>query len=318
MRILITGKSGFVGGHLADALAAWRPVELHGFGRGAGQIANPLPNSVAIQTHSADLLNRDQVSRLLAGIQPNWIAHLAGYAHAGRSFQEPDAAWTGNLEATRSLYEAIRMWGGSPRILFVSTGLVYGDAEAGADACTESAPLRPASPYAASKAAADLASFQLSRTPGLDIVRVRPHNHIGPRQAPDYAIARFASQIAAIELGRQPPILETGDLDARRDLTDVRDMVRAHIRLLEVGVKGEAYNASSGREVRIGDALELLLKQARVPIQVKRRIDDRPAEPRICRLDSTKLARETGWRPLIPFEQTLRDTLEYWRQRETQ
>src|SRR5205823_2216843 len=141
-----------------------------------------------VKLHAVDLGDRSAVERELTDVRPGWIVHLAGYAHAGHSYQEPDAAWAGNLDATRNLYEAIIRWGGSPRILFVSTGLIYGAAEQ----VDEEAPLRPASPYAASKAAADLASGQYARHPGLDIVIARPFNHIGPRQSPDYAIPRFA------------------------------------------------------------------------------------------------------------------------------
>src|SRR6266568_9550176 len=219
-RVLITGATGFVGGHLAEALAARGGASLHGLSRGGAWPAELRHLERIVELRAADLGDRAAIERVLADVRPERIVHLAGYAHAGHSFQEPDAAWAGNLDATRNLYEALIRWGGSPRILFVSTGLVYGDAEGAVD---EQAPLRPASPYAASKAAADLASGQYARQPGLDIVIARPFNHIGPRQSPDYAVARFASQVAAIERGRQPPVIETGDLDAARDVTDVRD-----------------------------------------------------------------------------------------------
>ncbi|HLW64032.1 MAG TPA: GDP-mannose 4,6-dehydratase, partial [Gemmataceae bacterium] len=241
--------------------------------------------------------------------------HLAGYAHAGRSFAEPDAAWQGNLQATRNLYDAVARWGGRPRILYVSSGLVYGEANSPDAACTEAQPLRPASPYAASKAAADLASYQYSRFPGLDIVRVRPFNHIGPRQQPIYAIPRFASQIAAIEHGGQAPVVETGDLNSFRDLSDVRDIVQAYILLLEKGKTGEVYNAGSGAAYRMQDVLDKLLAIAKVKVEVRRKAqDNRPAEIGATRADCTRLQRETGWRPRFTLEQTLMDTLEYWRQ----
>src|SRR5207248_6421611 len=172
-----------------------------------------------------DLCNGKHVEAVLRDVRPQAIYHLAGYASAGRSFAEPDAAWTGNLTATRSLYEAIIRWGGRPRILFVGSGQVYGEGGSCEIAQNEEGVLRPSSPYAASKAAADLASYQYSRAPGLDIVRARPFNHVGPRQSADYAIANFARQVAAIARGLQPPVLETGNLESRRDLSDVRDVV---------------------------------------------------------------------------------------------
>src|SRR5262249_1849099 len=152
-----------------------------------------------------------------------------GYAQVAASFREPDRAWADNLMATRNLYTAIERWGGRPRVLFVSSGLVYGND----GACNAATPLAPASPYAASKAAADLLSFQVTRHPGIDVIRVRPFNHIGPRQSSEFAVARFARQLARIEAGLQEPILETGDLNSSRDLTDVRDMVEAYRLLMQ-------------------------------------------------------------------------------------
>ena len=151
---------------------------------------------------------------MLREAQPEQIYHLAGYANAGRSFAEADAAWAGNLTATRTLYDAVLRWGGGPRILFVGSGLVYGDSGDPAVHRDEQLLLRPTSPYASSKAAADLMSYQYSVNPGLDIVRARPFNHIGPGQQPQYAIPNFARQIVAIERGRMPPVLETGNLVA--------------------------------------------------------------------------------------------------------
>src|SRR5439155_26103726 len=145
--------------------------------------------------------------------------------------------------------------GRRPRLLYVSSGLVYGDAGPGEQVCTEETPLKPASPYAASKAAADLLSYQQTRSPGLDVVRVRPFNQLGPGQSADYAVARFASEIVAVERGVKPHVELRGDLNARRDLTDARDMVRAYVRLLEVGRTGEVYNAGSGRTYRMQDIL---------------------------------------------------------------
>ncbi|HEV3145673.1 MAG TPA: GDP-mannose 4,6-dehydratase [Gemmataceae bacterium] len=314
MRVLITGITGFAGGHLAEALLARGGADLHGLSRKAEWPLEWQHLAGTVQIHAQDLMIATDLHALLAAIQPDWIFHLAGYAHAGRSFAEADAAWQGNLQATRNFYEAIARWGARPRILYVSSGLIYGEADAPDAPCSESQPLRPASPYAASKAAADLASFQYSRFPGLDIVRVRPFNHIGPRQQPAYAIPGFASQIAAIERGRQPPVVETGDLNSRRDLTDVRDMVRAYIHLLEKGKTGEVYNAGSGTAYRMRDVLDKLLAISKVQVTVRPRAPEtRPREMGVARADYSKLQRETGWRPNFSLEQTLADTLEYWR-----
>jgi GDP-4-dehydro-6-deoxy-D-mannose reductase len=251
---------------------------------------------------------------LLRRVQPAGIFHLAGYANAGRSFREPDLAWEGNFTATRSLYDAIVRWGGKPRMVYVGSGLIYGEPESAAQRLSESDPLCPTSPYATSKAAADLLSYQVTRSAGLHVVRARPFNHTGPRQAPDYAVPNFAKQIADIERGKQPPVLETGNLNALRDLSDVRDVVHAYTLLLEHGRAGEAYNIASGQARPMQFVLEYLLSLARVRIEVRQRPDpSRTAEPTAVCGDPSKLRRDTGWAPRFSIEQTLADTLEYWR-----
>ena len=261
-----------------------------------------------------DLGERKGIEAILREAQPEQIYHLAGYANTGQSFREPDAAWAGNLSTTRNLYEALIRWGGRPRVLFISSGLVYDAPGAPGERVNEDCPLRPVSPYAASKAAADLASYQYSRAPGLDIVRVRPFNHIGPRQSPEYAIANFARQIAAIEKGRQPPLVETGDLTPRRDLTDVRDISQAYVLLMEKGRTGEAYNAGSGIAWSMQEVLDRLVALARVSVEVKQKAQKmRLTETSVLLADCTRLQRETGWQPRFSLEQTLLDTLDYWR-----
>ena len=194
-RVLITGATGFVGGHLIEALLGQAGFELHGLSRRGTFPEEWAHLAGKVTLHAHDLSNPAGLPELFADIRPDWIFHLAGYAHAGRSHEEPDAAWRGNLDGTRRCFDAVKKWGGKPRILSVSSGLIYGNVRG---LCDESRPLLPASPYAASKAAADLAGFQYFVSDGLDIVRARPFNHIGPRQTADYAIPRFASQLAAI------------------------------------------------------------------------------------------------------------------------
>lgn len=312
MRVLITGVTGFAGGHLAEALQQQGAVELFGLSRRAEVHKHPGPDGPRL---ICDLCNVDDLAAILRDVKPERIFHLAGYANTSQSFQDVESAWRGNLDATRGLYDAIIKWGGKPRILFVSSGLIYGDPEREGQPLDESCALRPASPYAASKAAADLASYQYSRFPGLEIVRVRPFNHIGPRQSPQYAVAHFAQQIAAIERGEQDPVLETGNLSSLRDLTDVRDMVQAYVLLMEKGRCGEAYNAASGQAHSMQSILDRLLAQARVKIEVKQQPGlVRAAENRAVRVNPDKLRRETAWAPRFSLEQTLSDILNYWRQ----
>jgi GDP-4-dehydro-6-deoxy-D-mannose reductase len=312
MRILVTGVTGFAGGHLAEALLA-RGDAVVGVDR-SGAWPEPLGHLAGrVDLRTCDLCDGNALETLLREVRPEQVCHLAGYARTGRSFEEPDAAWDGNLTTTRRLYDALARWGGRPRVLFISSGLIYGSRGDGPPP-DESAPLRPDSPYAASKAAADLVSYQVYCAPGLDVVRARPFNHVGPRQSPEFAVAHFARQVVAIERGRQPPVLETGDLRPSRDLTDVRDTVAAYLLLLEHGRSGEAYNVASGQGYAMRTVLDRLLALAGVAPEVRQRTElVRPTEQPAVRADATKLRRETGWEPRFTLDRTLADTLEYWR-----
>jgi GDP-4-dehydro-6-deoxy-D-mannose reductase len=315
MRILVTGVMGFAGSHLADALLVKGDHQVIGLARRSEWPDSCRHLAKQVELHECDLCARDRVEKILRTVQPEFIYHLAGYPHVGRSFREPDAAWQGNLTATRSLYEAVIRWGGRPRILFVGSGLVYGDSDEGEDGCTEDALLLPDTPYAASKAAADLASYQYTRYPGLEIVRARPFNHIGPRQAPHFALSNFARQLVAIERGRQPPILETGNLQPSRDLTDVRDVVSAYILVMQRGRSGDVYNVGSGRSYAMRDVLERLVALSGIAVE-SRQTDRllRAADAPNVRANAEKLRRETGWEPHYGLDQTLTDLLESWRE----
>jgi GDP-4-dehydro-6-deoxy-D-mannose reductase len=314
MRIVLTGITGFVGGHLTEALRDEGGHQITGMSRGAKWPAELAHLAGSAELRAVELLDGAAIERVLRETRPEWVFHLAGYANTGKSFREPDRCWSDNLASTRSLYDAIARSGIRPRILFVSTGLVYGDPDTPGQAFDERAVLKPASPYAASKAAADLVSYQYSRSPGLDIVRVRLFNQVGPRQSADYAIPNFARQIAAAEAGKQPPVIETGDLSGERDLTDVRDMVAAFRLLIERGATGEAYNAGRGRTWRMREALNRLIALARVPVEVRERVEPgRKADTVVSRVNPDKLRHATGWQPRYELDQTLKDVLDYWR-----
>lgn len=314
MRILVTGVTGFAGGHLAEALLVQGQHRLAGLARRAAWPDAWNHLAAQVELHECDVGDGQRVETILRAVQPERIYHLAGYPHVGRSFQEPEAAWQGNLTATRSLYDAVLRWGGRPRILFVGSGLVYGDSTAGEHGCTEMDILRPDNPYAASKAAADLTSYQYTRSAKLDIVRVRPFNHIGPRQSPQFAVSSFARQLAAIERRRQAPVLETGNLRPRRDLTDVRDVVAAYMLLMEQGQIGEVYNVASGQSYSMETVLERLIAMAGVEVEVRQKGHLlRETDAANVRADAQKLRRESGWAPRFPLDQTLIDLLTYWR-----
>ncbi|MFM8274531.1 MAG: GDP-mannose 4,6-dehydratase, partial [Gemmata sp.] len=273
MRTLITGITGFVGGHLVEHLVSRGGHELTGLSqRGVWPeaLAHLAPH---VQLGACDLCDRAAAEAAVRAARPDWVIHLAGYANTGGSFRDPERAWRENLTATHGLYDAILASGLKPRTLFVSTGLIYGEPDRADGACDEFTTLKPASPYAASKAAADLVSYQYTRSPGLDIVRVRLFNQIGSRQSADFAVPNFARQIAAAEAGEQAPEVHTGDLTARRDIADVRDIVATFPLLLERGASGEAYNAARGASYPIRDLLERLVSMARVPIKVVTKVE---------------------------------------------
>lgn len=313
MRILITGACGFAACHLAEELRQ-SGAELFGIVRrenwlpGFGHLAD------VVQLRQADMLRGEQVEAVLRQVQPEVIYHLAAYSDAGRSFQEPDAAWSGNVVATRNLYDAVLRWGGKPRMLFVSSGAVYGDARNQEALFTEESELRPNNPYAVSKAAADLLSYQYYRTHGLHIVRARPFNHVGPGQTVRFALANWACQIAAIERGEQQPTMQVGNLAPERDFADVRDVVRAYRVLVQYGLPGEAYNVATGRWLPMQAFLEELLALCTIPIKT---VTDpalvRKVETATVRVSIDRLRRATEWQPQCDPRQTMQELLDYYR-----
>src|SRR6202011_643535 len=204
-----------------------------------------------------------------------------------------------------------------PRVLVVGSGDEYGRPQGRAVRLNEEAPLRPVTPYGVSKVTQDLMALQYFLSRDLPAIRVRPFNHAGPRQAPNFALASFAQQIARIELDKQPPTLQVGNLEARRDFTDVRDIARAYLLAVEKGKPGEVYNVGSGTAPRLREVVDLLLTMTRASIKLQ--VDPerrRTAEADVYVCDARRFRRLTGWRPQIRRERMLRDTLDYWRRLE--
>ncbi len=304
MRVLVTGSTGFVGSHLIQTLQK-KGFEVFGTGR---QEANP-----GYPYAPAELTNRDHVKALIEWSRPDWIFHVAGQPNPGVSFRDPSGTWSTNLGATSHLFDTVWEARLNPRILYVSTGLVYGDAHPSGLPFDENDPLKPASPYASSKAAAEMLAYQVTRHPGLDVVRVRPFNQIGPNQSTDYALPNFARQITAIKRGELPPILRTGTLSSIRDLTDVRDMSEAYIRLLEVGKTGEVYNAASGQTYVMRDIVHRLIELSDVKVEISEVVDTtRKNDVSLSTGSIRKLTETTGWLPKISLTQTLNDILASW------
>ena len=310
--ILITGVTGFVGGHLLNLLHAKGYDPLWGLARrqpGLGQRFD------SVKILQGDLRDQDRLMNLLQSVKPDWIFHLAGQAFVSKSWEAPRETFASNVDAQISLFEALRSLRLNPKILVVCSSEEYGLVKEDELPLKETNPLRPLSPYAVSKVAQDLLAFQYFRSYGLRTVRVRAFNHTGPGRPKQYAISNFAYQVAEIERRAAPPELHVGNLDVRRDYMDVRDMVNAYLLAMEKGEEGEIYNLCSGRAQNLRDILQMLLNLSKIKIGVK--VDParfRPSDLPIIFGSSDKFERLTGWRPQIPIETTLTDLLNYWRQ----
>jgi GDP-4-dehydro-6-deoxy-D-mannose reductase len=305
---LVTGATGFAGRHLLRCLDADGP--LIAWGRRGG---NPFPENGRANWQAVDLADRDDVARAIVESRPARIFHLAGAPNVATSWLNPVAHLAVNALGTHHLIEAVRLAGHPCRLLVVSSGQIYRPSDEPID---EDAPLGPSNPYGLSKLAQDQLSLRAARDEGFEIVVARPFNHVGPGQQPGFAVSSFARQIARIELGLEPPTLRVGNLEARRDITDVRDVVRAYARMMEAGESGRAYNVCSGRSWRVRDLLHELLHLSSAEIEVE--IDPtrfRPNDVPTVQGDGGRIRSELQWTPLIGVEQTLVDTLDWWRQR---
>ncbi|HEX5167320.1 MAG TPA: GDP-mannose 4,6-dehydratase, partial [Thermomicrobiales bacterium] len=242
------------------------------------------------------------------------IFHLAAQSYVPQAFAAPSDTISNNVTAQINLLEGCRAAGLDPTILIVGSSEEYGQIAPEDVPLTEDQPFRPVNPYAVSKIAQDMLGLQYALSFGMRIVRVRPFNHFGPGQSDRFVLATFARQVAEAELGRIEPVVLTGNLDARRDFLDVRDVVRAYRMLIEFGTPGEVYNIASGVAHRVGDLLDRLIDQATIAVDV--RLDPartRPSDTPIVAGDAGKLRSATGWEPLYSTDQSLRDTLDYWR-----
>ena len=302
--ILVTGATGFAGSHLLDRLPAGARVTA--WARPGGHPARP---RAGVDWRHVDLLNREAVAAAVRATQPGTIFHLAGAPHVGTSFDNPSQPLAINAVGTHYLLTAVEDHAPNARVVIVTSAMIYRPSD---EPQTETSPTVPSSPYGLSKLAQDRLAA-LAAAGGLDVVIARPFNHTGPRQDPSFSVPAFAQQIARIEAGTTEPVLRAGNLDAERDITDVRDVVDAYAVLAERGRAGTPYNVCSGRAWRIGDLLDMMLGRARVPIRVE--VDEsrlRPIElPRLVG-DNTRL-RSLGWTPRISVERMLDDVLEHWR-----
>lgn len=312
MRVLITGVTGFAGRHLAATLRAGGH-EAHGIVRPGRESAAPELDA----THAAVLTDPDAVAEALRASRPDRVVHLAGASSVGRSFGEPVPTWTANLGGTLGVLEALRQAAPRTPALVVTSGEIYGRVAPAELPVGPETPLRPLSPYGASKAAADLAAAQYRDGYGLPVVRVRAFNHIGPGQDARFVLPNVARQIAQAEHeGRESIEVRVGNIDTRRDFTDVRDIVRAYVLLAERGDPEATYLACSGHSLPVRRLVEGLTPLARIAVSIASDPELRRAGEQPDLYGSPeRLHADTGWRPEIPMETTLRDTLEWWRHR---
>ncbi len=312
MRVLVTGIGGFVGPVLAAELLTHGHT-VHGVLR---REPGPRLTGQPITLHRLDLLDGGAFERLVGQVAPDAVVHLAGVTFVPVAEADPRAAYRTNVEGTLVVLGALRAAAPRARLVSVGSSDVYGAAEPGDLPIDEETPLRPVTVYGASKAAAEMAAVQWSRAYGLDVVCVRPFNHTGPGQSPTFVCAALARQVAAIEAGRQEPVLRAGNVDAVRDFSDVRDIAAGYVALLERGRTGTVYNLCSGEGTSVSEVIALLRAQARVPMRVHsdpalRRATD---VPRLVG-SHERATTDTSWRPRIPLTETLEVLLDEWRRR---
>lgn len=306
---LITGAAGFAGRHLVRELERETPWDVVGLARHAMSLGE------RTRVLACDLREADLVRRVLDRVRPDIIFHLAAQSYVPKAFASPADTLVSNLTGQLNLLEASRSIGIDPVVLIIGSAEEYGSVPADQLPVTEATPFRPANPYAVSKVGQDMLGLQYHLAFGMRVIRARPFNHFGPGQDDRFVVSNFARQIAQIELGRVEPVVLTGNLDAKRDFLDVRDVVRAYRLLVVSGVAGEVYNVARGAAISIGDILSSLIASASLAIEVRQdptRL--RPSDTPVLYGDASRLRQATGWAATYELDRSLLDTLNYWRE----
>ncbi len=314
-KALITGIAGFVGSHLSELLLA-QGYEVYGLRRPRTRM--DLIESIASKLHleDADLLDSHSLYTMISRIKPDVIFHLAAQSFVPTSWVSPSVTLEVNIVGSANLFEAVRQAEIDPVIQIACSSEEYGLVHEDELPIKETNPLRPLSPYAVSKLAMDYLGYQYYESYKVRIVRTRGFNHTGPRRGDTFAESTFAKQIAMIEKGKQEPVIQVGNLDSKRDYTDVRDMVRAYVVSTEKCDPGEVYNICTGKAILMSDMLKLLLSFSKIKPEIKPDPSRmRPSDVPVLIGDNSKFVAKTGWKPEIPFEKTMEDLLNYWRER---
>ncbi|HRN95988.1 MAG TPA: GDP-mannose 4,6-dehydratase [Candidatus Levybacteria bacterium] len=314
-KILITGVTGFAGSFLAEHLLSLHneEQEIHGTYLSDSSLENVNSIKDQLSLVKIDLTDSASVDSLIESVKPHEVYHLAALPSPADSYEDPSKYIHNNVDVQLHLLEAIKKYSSDTRIVIISSGEIYGQVDPDQLPLDENTPFRPTSPYSVSKATQDLLALQYYISYKLPIIRVRPFNHIGPRQSPAFVVASFAKQIAEIEKQDHESVIKVGNLSARRDFTDVRDTVRAYQIAMEKGIVGEVYNIGSGESVPIQKIVDTLITMSDKDLKIE--VDQsrlRPSDIPDIVCDASKI-QSLGWSTQISLEQTLEDTLAYWR-----
>ena len=316
MKVLVTGVTGFAGSHLVDYLLTIPHVKVAGILRWRSRTENIEHFRDRIELVECDLRDASSVRDVVEQVRPDRIFHLAAQSFVPTSWTAPSESLTTNILGQLHLFEAVKKLGIRPGIQLACSSEQYGMVYENELPIRETNPQRPLSPYAVSKVGQDALGYQYWMSFHIPIVRTRGFNHEGPRRGPVFVCSDFAKQIADIEKNRKPAVIRVGNLEARRDFSDVRDVVRAYWLALEKGEPGEVYNICSGRAWTIREMLDCLLTMTKVKVTIEQDpARMRPSDVPVLLGDPSKFQKATGWAPTIPFEQTLSDLLDYWRAR---
>ncbi|MCX5749217.1 MAG: GDP-mannose 4,6-dehydratase [Candidatus Saganbacteria bacterium] len=312
MKVLITGITGFVGSHLAEHLLA-EGMEVFGAARWRSSKDNIENIKDKIKLLECDINDAFSVKQMLIDIKPDQVYHLAGQSSVAASWNSPAETINTNVIGQINILEAVRMLKPDTQLHIAGSSEEYGLVTEKDIPINEDVQLRPLSPYSVSKVAQDLLGYQYFKSYGMKIIRTRAFNHTGPRHSDIFVTSNFARQIALIEKGRQEPVVKAGNLEARRDYTDVRDIAKAYRLALQKGDMGEVYNICSGKAVSIRKMLDILLSFSTKKITVETDPSRlRPSDIPVMQGDCAKFVSKTGWLPSIPLEKTLKDTFDYW------
>ncbi len=317
MKVLITGIAGFVGSHFTEYFLSMKNVEVSGIERWKASTENIAHLKHKIKLYDeCDINDIVSMREILKKVKPDFIIHLAAQSFVPTSWTAPAETIKTNMIGEVNLFEALRSLKLNPRVIVAGSSEEYGFVMKDEIPIEEANPLRPLSPYAVSKVGQDLLGYQYYKSYGLNVIRTRAFNHTGPRRGENFVCSNFAKQIALIEKRKQKPVIRVGNLDAKRDFTDVRDMVKGYWLIMQKGKPGDVYNICSAKAYAIKKVLDILLSFAKVPIKVKQDPQRmRPSDVPVLLGSCTKMKKLTGWKPTIPFKKTMEDLLNYWREK---